>query len=128
MAGDALVRELKRVGQRHGHVERAHALVPVGEEPADFGNRFSGAVLVYGIAFAGQLLPVLRPAPQDAVQPQNRVKLRVILSSAHPNGALLGVERIIGHHHIAYAGYLQHFSDVRLDRLRREEPPRLLQP
>ena len=102
--------------------------MPVGKEPADFRNGLARSVLVDGVAFSSQLLPVVRPSAQDAVEPQNGVKLRIVLAGTRPNRALLWIERIVGHHHIAYPRHLQNFADVRLDRLRLKKTSRFGQP
>src|SRR5262252_107850 len=68
---------------------------------------------------------MLRPAPKDAVQAQNRVKLRMILAATEPNRALLPIERIVGHHDVAHTSDLKHFLNEALYRLRSEETPRV---
>src|SRR5215469_6874831 len=71
---------------------------------------------------------MLRPAPKDAVQAQNRMKLRMILAATEPNRALFPIERIVGHHDVAHTSDLKHFLNEALYRLRSEESPRLPQP
>ena len=69
---------------------------------------------------------MLRPAPEDAVEPQNGVKLRMTLAATHPHRTLVRIKRIVGHYDGAHTGDLQHFPNMALKRLHGEESPRLL--